>query len=175
MYTRKIFPLKEMAMWTRIETLYFILIAIFETALYIYTNGIIQFPFTPVALIGTAVAFIIGFQSNSAYGRIWEARQIWGSIVNSSRTFGMMVQDFVNNDHTKTKRSEEEIKAIHKTIIHRHIAWLTALRYAMRQPRTWEYVMNEKTNIEWANKIYVPEFQEDFDKTINQYLTDERS
>ena len=33
--------------------------------------------------------------------------------------------------------------------------------------------MKEKTNKEWANMIYVPEFNEDYEKTINQYLTDE--
>lgn len=173
MYTKKVFPLKEMALWTRVETIVFVLISIIEVAIFIYSDQLIQFPFTPVALIGTAVAFIIGFQSNSAYGRIWEARQIWGSIVNSSRTFGMKVQDFVNNNHTKKTISDEELFKEKKIIIHRHIAWLTALRYAMRQPRTWEYVMKEKTNKEWANMIYVPEFNEDYEKTINQYLTDE--
>lgn len=50
-----------------------------------------KIPWTPIALIGTAVAFVIGFQNNSAYGRIWEARKIWGGIVNTSRTFGMFV------------------------------------------------------------------------------------
>lgn len=173
MYTKKIFPIKEMAMWTRVETLLFILIATAETTLFVCSNHLIQFPFTPVALIGTAVAFIIGFQSNSSYGRIWEARQIWGAIVNSSRTFGFMVQDFVNNDHTKIKISDTELKTIQTTLIHRHIAWLTALRYAMRQPRQWEYVMNEHTNKEWANMIYVPEFHEDFNQIIQKYLSEE--
>lgn len=173
MYTRKIFPLKEMALWTRYETFIFTIIAVAEVGIFVFTDHLIQFPFTPVALIGTAVAFILGFQSNSAYGRIWEARQIWGSIVNSSRTFGMMVQDFVNNDHAKNPLSEEELNKERKTLVHRHIAWLTALRYAMRQPRAWEYVMNEKTNKEWANMIYVPEFNEDFEATIKKYLSEE--
>ncbi|MEZ4854121.1 bestrophin family protein [Flavobacterium sp.] len=153
--------------------MYFILISVAETALYVYSDNIIQFPFTPVALIGTAVAFIIGFQSNAAYSRIWEARQIWGGIVNSSRTFGIMVQDFINNDHAKVKRSDAELFEIKKTLIHRHIAWLTALRYAMRQPRMWEYIMNEHTNKEWANMIYVPEFNEDFYTIIKNYLSEE--
>ncbi len=170
MYTRKVFPLKEMALWTRYETFLFFIIAIIEVILFLVSDHLVQFPFTPVALIGTAVAFILGFQSNSAYGRIWEARQIWGSIVNSSRTFGMMVQDFINNEHAKNPLSEDELYQEKKTVIHRHIAWLTALRYAMRQPRVWEYVMNEKTNKEWANMIYVPEFNEDFDSTIKSYL-----
>ncbi len=173
MYTRKIFPFKEMMLWTRYETFLFFIIATIEVGLFILSEHLIQFPFTPVALIGTAVAFILGFQSNSAYGRIWEARQIWGSIVNSSRTFGMMAQDFINNDHAKNPVSEQELYLEKKTVIHRHIAWLTALRYAMRQPRVWEYVMNEKTNKEWANMIYVPEFKEDFEQTIKPYLSAE--
>ncbi len=173
MYTKKVFPIKEMALWTSVETYEFIVIAIIEVGLFVYTEHLIQFPFTPVALIGTAVAFILGFQSNSSYGRIWEARQIWGSIVNSSRTFGMTVQDLVTKDAAKNSMSDSELHQEHKTIIHRHIAWLTALRYAMRQPRTWEYVMREKTNKEWANIIYVPEFSEDFDTEIKKYLNKE--
>ena len=58
------------------------------------------------------------------------------------------------------------------TIIYRHIAWLTALRYAMREPRVWEYIMNEKTNSEWANKIYVPEFNISFEKAIKPYISE---
>lgn len=172
MYTKKVFPFKEMAMWTRYETFLFFIIATVEVGIFVLSDHLIQFPFTPVALIGTAVAFILGFQSNSAYGRIWEARQIWGAIVNSSRTFGMMSQDFINNDHTKNPVSEDQLYLEKKTVIHRHIAWLTALRYAMRQPRVWEYVMNEKTNKEWANMIYVPEFHENFEETIKPYLSE---
>ncbi len=60
-------------------------------------------------MIGTAVAFLISFQNNAAYGRIWEARKIWGGIVNTSRTFGMFVQDMVNNEYAKDPLSQEEI------------------------------------------------------------------
>nr|WP_245547655.1 bestrophin family ion channel [Galbibacter orientalis] len=99
MYTQKIFGAKDMLLWTRFELYKFIIIATIEVLIFNLSDGIVQIPFTPVALVGTAVAFIIGFQSNSAYGRIWEARQIWGSIVNSSRTFGMKTKDFINNEH----------------------------------------------------------------------------
>jgi putative membrane protein len=58
-------------------------------------------PWNPLDLIGTAVAFVIGFQNNSAYDRIREARKICGGIVNTSRTFGMLVEDMVTNDHAK--------------------------------------------------------------------------
>src|SRR5690348_4355470 len=53
----------------------------------------IAIPFLPVATIGTAVAFYVGFKNNSAYDRLWEARRIWGSITNASRMWGAMVMD----------------------------------------------------------------------------------
>jgi len=173
MYTQKIFGAKDMLLWTRFELYKFIIIATVEVLIFNLSDGIVQIPFTPVALVGTAVAFIIGFQSNSAYGRIWEARQIWGSIVNSSRTFGMMTKDFINNEHAQNPISEEDLQQEIKTITYRHIAWMTALRYAMRQPKPWEYVMKENTNKEWANKIYVPEFNIPFNEAITPYLSKE--
>jgi len=171
MYTQKVFSIKDMTLWTRIETFKFIGIAVLEVLLFNLSDHALRIPFTPIALIGTAVAFIIGFQSNSAYGRIWEARQIWGGIVNSSRTFGMMAKNFINNDHAKKPASEEELHNEIKILSHRHIAWLTALRYAMRQPKPWEYVMQERTNKEWAKMIYVPEFQIPFEEAISPYIS----
>lgn len=171
MYTKKIFSAKDMVLWTRFDFFKFIIIAVIEVLFFVLTDGFFKMPFTPIALVGTAVAFLIGFQSNAAYGRIWEARQIWGSIVNTSRTFGMMVQDFVNTEHALQPVAQTELTQEIKTITYRHIAWMTALRYAMRQPKPWEYVMEEKTNKEWANMIYVPEFQIPFDEAIAPYLS----
>jgi putative membrane protein len=62
----------------------------------------LQVPWTALALIGTAVAFLIGFQSNAVYGRLWEARKIWGGIVNDSRMFSIMIRDMITNEYTKT-------------------------------------------------------------------------
>ena len=40
----------------------------------------------PLALYGSAIGIIVGFRNNSAYGRWWEARGLWGQIVNNSRS-----------------------------------------------------------------------------------------
>ncbi len=167
MYTKKVYSLKDLILWTRVEIYYFIGIAFLEVILFIISHHMIQIPFTPVALIGTAVAFLIGFQSNSAYGRIWEARKIWGAIVNSSRTFGMMVQSYIQSKN----ENQQEVKSDIKTLIYRHIAWLTALRYAMREHKPWEYVKSEYTNREWSNMIYIPEHQIDFKTAVQPYLS----
>lgn len=52
-------------------------------------------PFVSVAMIGTAVAFYVGFKNNSSYERLWEARRIWGAIVNVSQAFAAGVLGIV--------------------------------------------------------------------------------
>ena len=77
MHIKKNYTALEMAWWTRFETLLFIaIIIVWIAAYYFFDLAWLKIPWTPLALIGTAVAFVIGFQNNSAYGRIWEARNI---------------------------------------------------------------------------------------------------
>jgi len=139
-----------MAWWTRYETFLFLGIIVAWVGLsYFLDLTWFKVPWTPLALIGTAVAFVIGFQNNAAYGRIWEARKIWGGIVNTSRTFGMLIQDMVSNEYAKEHLSDEELKKEVKALTYRHIAWMTALRHAMRAPKSWETTASHKTNSEW--------------------------
>lgn len=102
----------------------------------------LDIPWLPIATIGVAVAFFIGFKNNSSYGRMWEARMIWGAIVNSSRTWGVMVKDFITNQFTNEKLKPEELKDIHRELLYRHVAWLAALRHQLRTPRSWEHKEN---------------------------------
>lgn len=96
----------------------------------------ISIPWLPVSLIGTAVAFYVGFKNNQSYERVWEARKIWGSIVNSSRSWGVLVNAYVTN----SELAPEEIKAIKTKLIYRHIAWLYTLREQLLVPEQWEHV-----------------------------------
>ena len=154
MYTKKVYKIKNMIKWTRYETFLFITIITLFVGLYYFLDlEWLKIPWTPLALIGTAVSFVIGFQNNSAYGRIWEARQIWGGIVNNSRTFGMFVQDMISNEHATEKLSKEELQKEIKILTYRHIAWMTALRHAMRASKPWETVIHEKANKELIKKI----------------------
>jgi len=171
MYTRKRYSIKEMVLWTRWETFIFLLIALVPTLLYsVVGMRWLHLPWLPIALIGTAVAFIIGFQNNVAYDRIWEARKIWGGIVNTSRSLGMMSKDFINNEHAKIPQSEAQLKECQRTVIYRHLAWLTALRYAMRQKRPWEFFLDHKTNREWAKQMHIPEWESTLDSELNHLL-----
>lgn len=174
MLTKKRFSVKEMTWWTRFDTMSFLAYAAFIVILY-HLLGLefLSVPWTPVALIGTAVAFIVGFQNNAAYGRIWEARKIWGGMVNSSRSFAMKVKDMVTNEHAREPVSDETLKELVKTIVYRHIAWLTALRHAMRQRKPWETFEESRTNREWSKVIHIPEKTFALEDDLFHYLSAE--
>lgn len=88
MYTQRKYPFKSILIWTKREIVFFLCFSTVVTVLYeVLDLKWLQVPLTPVGLIGTAVAFMVGFQNNAAYDRIWEARKIWVGIVNTSRSF----------------------------------------------------------------------------------------
>jgi len=129
-------------------------------------------PWLPIALLGTAVAFVVGFKNNASYDRMWEARRTWGSITNLSRSWGLMINDFITTKHSKMPLYTPEIEAIKIQFIQRHIAWLTALRFSLREPRVWEGIY-KKHNKEYQNKFFKVEEQnnklEDF---LRKYLNE---
>ncbi len=174
MYTKKKYSALQMLMWTRRELRFFFLSALIVTILFeVVDLQFLQVPWTALALIGTAVAFLIGFQSNAVYGRLWEARMIWGSIVNDSRMLGIMVKDMVTNEHALDPATEEELKEIKKTIIYRHIAWLTSLRHAMRQLKPWETYRINKKNQQFVNLLHIPEVVSSLEEDLKNHLSDE--
>lgn len=174
MYTKKKYSNRAMVRWTRRETRFFIGSALVVTILYELVGlHFLQIPWTAIALIGTAVAFLIGFQSNAVYGRLWEARQIWGGIVNDSRMFTIMVNEMITNEYAKQPAKEEEIVTLKKQIVRRHIGWLTALRHAMRQVRPWEAFRLNKRNQEWLDALHIPELERTLEEDLKQYLEED--
>lgn len=115
--------------------LIFFLYATLITCLYELANvTFLAVPFVPISLLGTAVAFSVGFKNNSSYERLWEARRIWGAIVNLSRSFAVYVLDYVKPGDELDATSLKDHKQI---IIHRHIAYINALRIQLRSRRVW--------------------------------------
>ena len=124
----------------------------------------ISLPWQPLSVIGIAVAFYLGFKNNASYDRTWEARKVWGGIVNSSRTFGAASVAFIQGENDAV---------IKKKIIYRHLAWLTALRFQLRLAREWEH------NEDRLKGVYFPEtsdkYFENLDKELCQFLDKEEA
>ena len=105
--------------------------------LYYYKIITLSIPWLPVSVIGTAVAFYVGFKNNQAYDRMWEARKIWGGIINDSRSWGMLVDGYITSKFNK-EISDDKISSIKKRLVYRHIAWLYVHRSQLLVPTVWE-------------------------------------
>ena len=175
MYTRRIFPIKGVIKWTRRYIFLFLILGTIPVVLFdVVGLKWLHIPWLPLGVLGTAVAFIVSFKNNASYDRLWEARKIWGGIVNTSRSWTIMVKDYINNDHTKTPLSEVELKSIHKELVHRHVAWLTALRYQLRKDKPWElHLKSTKSNREFRESQYlVCEDTIPIEESIKPYLSE---
>lgn len=172
MYIKRTFPLKGMFMWTRRYLYVFIFLSTIPVLLFdLMRWKWLYVPWLPLGVLGTAVSFIVSFKNNATYDRLWEARKIWGGIVNTSRSFTIMVKDFIKSDTL----SNSELKSIHRELVHRHVAWLTALRYQMRKDKPWEiHIKKSKSNKEYRQKnLYVHEDNIPVEDAISPYLNEE--
>lgn len=103
--------------------------AVLVYVLYAYAGlWFLRVPFLPIATVGTAVAFYVGFKNNAAYERFWEGRKIWGGIVNASRTWATAVTSYVH-----VGDAGEEAHAVRRELVYRHLAWVNALRLQLRR------------------------------------------
>ena len=94
----------------------------------------LDIPWQPVAMLGTAVALYIGFKSNGSYDRFWEGRQLWGSIVNTSRIWAIRVFDFVPaSPDAPALAPDGPPSALHRRLLYRQLAWVHALRLHLRR------------------------------------------
>jgi putative membrane protein len=173
MHIGKGYTFKEVILWTRRDIFILLILAAIPTTLFqLFKWQWLLLPWLPIALLGTAVAFVVGFKNNASYDRLWEARRIWGSITNYSRSWGIMVKDYVTNQHNKNPLSETELQQIHFQLYQRHFAWLTTLRFQLREFKTWEAI-NLQHNQEYRNQWFRVEEQDSkIEIALKPYLSE---
>jgi len=86
-----------------------------------FAHLIPEIPLTIPTFLGTAISVILSFKLSQSYDRWWEARKIWGGIVNDSRNLVLQLQSFANNNQEMIKR-----------IAYRQIAWCYSLGQSLR-------------------------------------------
>lgn len=95
--------------------------------------------YVPLALYGSAIGIIVGFRNNSAYGRWWEARGLWGQIVNNSRSLARQVVSTMHvPEHDGTGREHDAVRQMQRRLVHHQIAYVHALRQQLRGLSPWE-------------------------------------
>jgi len=170
MHSGRIYTLKEFLLWTRRDIYWLIVLAIVPVVLYqCFGFKWVAIPWVPIAMVGTAAAFIVGFKNTQTYNRLWEARQIYGAIVNLSRTWGINARDFIISP-IENSISKQDLLKIQRELIYRHIAWLTALRFQLREKRNWENT--EKIyNKEYMRFFRIEEHKTLLEDELKKYLS----
>lgn len=174
MYAKRNYSIKIMLLWTRRNIYKFIIIATIPTVLYVVLDWkFIHLPWLPIALVGSALAFIVSFKNNASYGRLWEARKVWGGIVNTSRSLTVMINDFITNEYAKTAIEPAELQKIKKELVMRHVAWMTSLRHALRVPKPWEMSNVNSSDREYMRDVQINERKYSLIEELEGYLSPE--
>jgi putative membrane protein len=98
----------------------------------------VTLPFSISAILGSALAIFIAFRNNSSYSRWWEARTLWGGIINSSRVLARLVITFTDSHSHQQNYEKERSEKFKKEMIYKVIAWVHALRLHLRKQDNWQ-------------------------------------
>lgn len=123
--------------------LYFLLLSIAVYVLHVSLGANKDFtvPFNAVATLSTALAIFLGFNNNSSYDRWWEARKIWGLLVNYSRVWTREVLTLAQEENGAA--DSEALRTWKRKMLDRHLAFAHALRVFLRKPNGYNANDNE--------------------------------
>ncbi len=81
-------------------------------------------PLSLPSILGSSISLLLAFTISQSYERWWEARKVWGAIVNDSRTLVVQVRSFV-----PTAQLTPEVL---RRMAYRQMAWCYGLGEALR-------------------------------------------
>lgn len=144
MYVGRSYKLVDFTLWSRRSLVYMALVSVLAVAAYSLPDITgFSVPWSVVLVLGTTVSLVAGFKNSQVFTRSNEALQIFSQITASSRLLSSLCADFTD-------------VATGKALIHRHLAWLTALRFALRRPMPWESAAMA-TNKEYRRRYRIEE------------------
>lgn len=159
---RNFHPLRVWAyIWQELSYSIILSIAVYYIFIHWEKGSQLAIPFVPVGVLGSALAIFVAFRNQSAYGRWWEARQLWGGIVNSSRVLARLVITFTDSHSHQPNYDINSSTSFKKDMIYRQIAWVHALRLHLRKQNDWEVLkpfLNENEFYDIINRQNKPNY-----------------
>ncbi|MGV3460046.1 MAG: bestrophin family protein [Flavobacterium sp.] len=128
MLLKKKIPMKYVLGKIKVELALVIAYTIFfEVIHHFYHAMSINIPIAVPAIIGTIISLLLAFKSNQAYDRWWEARIVWGGIVNDSRTLIRQLIAFYKDPDFSVRANDFK-----ERFAKRQAAWCYALAQSLR-------------------------------------------
>ncbi|MBZ9988857.1 hypothetical protein LB572_17300 [Mesorhizobium sp. BH1-1-5] len=141
MYVGRSYRLLDFALWSRRSVIYMVVVSGLAIAAYrLPATAGFSVPWSIVLVLGTTVSLVTGFKNSQVFTRANEALQAFSQITASSRMLSGFCRDFMDAANARQ-------------LIHRHLAWLTALRFSLRRPMPWESLA-KAANIEFRRRRY---------------------
>jgi ion channel-forming bestrophin family protein len=94
----------------------------------------VALPHIPLSLFGSAIGVIVAFRNQSSYARWWEARTLWGALVNNSRSWARQVTTLMM---PLSDAEAGELKTVQRRLVYYQIAYMHALRQHLRGLEPW--------------------------------------
>src|SRR5262245_7375648 len=127
--------------------------------------GFLTIPAPILTIVGAALAIVLAFKNQQCYARFNEALATSGQLIASSLILANKLTSTVG--HIDVVESGLRLKEL----FYRHFAWMTALRFFLREKKAWENTF-EPGNARYLAKIPTPESQSDLKDELKTYLTD---
>jgi ion channel-forming bestrophin family protein len=116
-----------------VTTVLAIIVTVIDLKLGFFHADLTTIPFT---LMGLALGIFLGFRNNTSYDRFWEARKLWGSLVNTSRSLTRQILTLVMDSPTPASGTSnadaEEIVSFRQEMVHRLVAYVHSLKHHLR-------------------------------------------
>jgi putative membrane protein len=156
----------DFLVWTRWEAGYLIAWSLFATALLQLSHWeFLVVPAPILTTIGSALAIILAFKNSQCYARFDDALALAGRVTTHSYEFANKLRSTVGNP--EQAQSGPRLKEI----FYRHFAWLTALRFFLRERKTWENT-SESGNAWFMAGMPSPESRSTLKGELKAYLSD---
>lgn len=153
--------------WTRWEAGYLIFWSLLVTVfLQVSHWNFLTIPTPVLTIVGSALAIILAFKNAQCYARSNEALVLSGQLNTSSLILANKLTSTVGI--LDAAQSGPRLKEL----FYRHFAWLTALRFFLREGKSWENVA-ERGNVRFLSGLPTPESQATLKDELKKYLSDD--
>lgn len=159
MIVKRNFNLRKVFRNIRLETLTVLISSTLVFLLHKYNLLELSLPFSIAGTLGSALAIFIAFRNQSSYARWWEARTIWGGIINNSRIFARQIITHVDNAIALGKVSNSDGEIYKQEMIYRQIAFAHCLRLHLRKQNRFnefQHLLSENEFSELLHKLNRP-------------------
>ena len=166
MHIGRRYKFTEFLGWTRWEAGYLIFWSLLVTLfLQVSHWNFLTIPAPILTIIGSALAIILAFKNQQCYARFNDALALSGQLITNSLILANKLTSTVGN--LDAAQSGPRLKEI----FYRHFAWLTALRFFLRERKAWENT-SEPGNARFLAKLPTPESQSTLKDELKTYLSD---